>query len=290
MNEMPGFTDAGSAIWIQSLVDGVAGMTIRAKRAEFSGASPFQKIEVFDTYSFGRIMLLAGTIVLTERDEHIYNEMISHPALLMHPRPERVCIVGGGDGGALRETLKHPTVKSVKVVDIDAMVQQTIQEYFPQLSGGFDDARTEMVVDDGCSFLEQCDERFDVIIVDSYDPGGPVQSLETSNFHCLVREHLEENGIAVFQTDSPTLRPDSLRNTIVNVSSLFPSARTCICTIPSFPGSICSFLVCGPEELVPNGFDEGRYEQLNSSCNYYNKDVHCGAFLLPAHIRLIVEA
>ncbi len=291
MNDIPGLgAETGSTIWIKSLVDGVAGMTIRAKRSEFSGASPFQKIEVFDTYSFGRILLLAGTIVLTERDEHIYNEMITHPALLMHSKPQRVCIIGGGDGGALRETLKHETVEKVTVCEIDSAVADTVQQYFPQLARGFSDDRTEVVIDDGASYLEATREQFDIIIVDSYDPGGPVQSLETSNFHQLVRGHLADSGIAVLQTDSPTIRPDSLRNAVANVSSLFASYRAYTCTIPSFPGSVCSFVVCGPSERIPEAFDASRFAKFSQRCNYYNHDVHRGAFLLPEHIRLITEA
>ncbi len=274
-----------SSIWIQNLVNGLCGMTYKVKHAVFCDASPFQKVEVFDTYGFGRILMLAGNVVVTEKDEHIYSEMIAHPALLMHPCPTRVCVIGGGDGGAAREVLRHRCVESLTVVEIDELVTRTVAEHFPSMQTGLADPRTDVVFEDGCRYLEKHGETFDVIIVDSYDPGGPVQSITSEPFYPLVHERLADGGIAVFQTDSPTLRSEAIRATMRNVTALLAEQHAYLCAIPSFPGGLCSFVVAAKETGVRERFDEKRYEEVAGACRYYNREVHAGAFLLPRVVR-----
>ena len=128
--------ESGSSLWIQTLVNGLSGLTIRAKHALFCDSSPFQKIEVFDTYSFGTVLCLGGSVVITELDSDSYHEMIVHPAMIMHKKPERICIIGGGDGGCLKEVIKHDDVKTIVVVEIDSMVKETIDRFFPALAKG----------------------------------------------------------------------------------------------------------------------------------------------------------
>jgi spermidine synthase len=283
-NSMSNVNSSDSSVWIENLVNGLAGISIKAKHAVFCESSPFQKVEVFDTYAYGRILILAGTIVLTEKDEFIYNEMITHPAMIMHPNPTKVCIIGGGDGGALREVLKHPTVKAVTVVEIDELVIRTVKAHFPAMASGLTDPRARVVIDDGYGFLDKGDDSFDVIIVDSFDPGGPVQSLSTENFYHLVHDHLDPDGIAVFQTDSPTVRKETLKQTIRSVSALFPHYKPYVASIPSFPEGICSFVAASRTEKGLAKFDSKRYPGVAKQCYCYNKAVHTGAFLLPEHI------
>jgi spermidine synthase len=278
-----------SFFWIQTLVNGVAGTLIRVKQCLYSGASPFQKIEVFDTYAFGRVLCLAGTIVFTERDEHIYHEMITHPGLVAHPSPRRICIIGGGDGGTLREVLKYPAIEIVSVVDIDHKVKQVTEQFFPEMATGFSDRRTSITIDDGAEYLKKNDAVYDVIIVDSYDPGGPVQSLETELFYELIARRLDEHGIALIQTDSPTARASFARATQSIVSAHFAQCRPYICIIPSFPESVCSFLLCHRDRPKENpALNQDAVKALAGSCRYYNSDVHRGAFLLPEHIRQVL--
>ena len=156
-----------------------AWKTIKVKNALYCGSSPFQKIEVFDTYRFGRILCLGGTIVLTENDD-TYHEMMVHPAFMMSPSPKKICCIGGGDGGCLKEILKYNNVEKVTIVEIDQLVHQTTCDYFPALGAGFNNPNTSLIIDDGYHYLSDTDELFDIILVDSYDPGGPVQSLETA--------------------------------------------------------------------------------------------------------------
>jgi len=286
MNKMVSYSgNVGASLWLQNLVHGLAGITIKAKHAVFCDSSRFQKIEVFDTYSYGMVLCLGGSIVLAEHDCAIYHEMMVHPAMLSHKKPLHVCIIGGGDGGCLAEVLKYPAVASVVVVDIDLMVKKTVERYFPALAKGFKDKRVKVTINDGYEYMKTTKERFDIILVDSYDPAGPVQSLETADFHDVVAERLNADGIIVFQTDSPIVRPDYLRQTMTLLSPLFAHTKPYICALSSFPEGICSFLLCGREKGSLDRFDDKRYKTIADSCTYYNSDIHTGAFLLPQYLK-----
>jgi spermidine synthase len=281
-------TGTNASLWLENLVNGLAGISIRAKHALYYGASPFQKIEVFHTYAFGKVLVLADNIVLTERDEYIYHESIAHPAMNMHADPRRVCIIGGGDGGVLREVLKYKDVDTALVVEIDKMVKEAVAAHFPGLAKSFADKRSRAEFAEGCSYLTKAKELFDVILVDSYDPGGPVQSLETTDFYKLVYDRLDQGGIAVFQTDSPTIRGEYLRSTVATISSLFSAFRLYTCTMPSFPEGMCSFVICAKEGADLDKFNDKRYSSVAKRCHYYNADIHRGAFLLPEYIKKII--
>ncbi|MBD3316006.1 MAG: hypothetical protein GF344_09480 [Chitinivibrionales bacterium] len=286
----PGSSTHDSSLWITNLVDGMAGLTMKVRHALYCDASPFQKIEVFDTYAFGSVLMLGGAIVLTQRDEHIYNEMITHPALLAHSAPGAVCIIGGGDGGALRETLKHDCVREAVAVDIDSMVTDTVKRYFPSLGSAFEDTRSCVAFADGCAWLEDCDRSFDVVVVDSYDPGGPVQSLETGNFFELVRGRLGDGGVAVVQTGSPELRVDHIRETIRELGTIFSWTVPYICTIPSFPSSVCSFILCGTSGSTIPEFRAERLAALAGSCRYFSGEALEGAVRLPSSMRAVFSS
>jgi spermidine synthase len=290
MNKMSG-SPAGvsTSLWLNNLVHGLSGVTIKVKHSVYSASSRFQKIEVFDTYRYGMVLCLGGSVVMTEHDGDIYHEMIVHPPLLCHKNALNVCIIGGGDGGCLRQVLKHTTVESVVIVEIDKMVRDAVQKHFPALSAGFSDKRVCVAIDDGYNYLKTTDKAFDVIIVDSYDPGGPVQSLETADFHHIVAQRLKGDGVAVIQTDSPVVRPDFLRQTLSLISPLFAQIKPYICSFSSFPEGICSFVLCGRKEKSLERFDEQRAAAIAASCAYYNADIHAGAFLLPQYLKKIVQ-
>jgi len=291
MNNSAAHPESGATIWLQSFHDGLSGLSIKVKHALHCEASPFQKIEVFDTYSYGKVLVLGGSIVLTEKDEFIYNEMICHPALLSHRSPEKVCIIGGGDGGAAREALKHPSVSSVTVVEIDEKVPQIAGSFFPQIAQSLEQSAVSLVIDDGCQYLEKNQELYDIIIVDAYDPGGPVQSLQSGPFYELVKNRLTPQGLAVFQTDSPTAFPDTLRQTIKNVAPLFTTCRPFWCSVPSFPEGCCSFCLCAQSQTPQSELaDTTEYlETLEESCRYFNRDMCEGAFKLPETITTLTK-
>ena len=279
-----------TSMWLQNLVCGHSGLLIKVKQSVFCGSSPFQKVEIFDTYRFGLTLCLGGTVVLTERDYEPYHEMMVHPAMMAHPNPKAVCVIGGGDGGCLKEVLKYKSVERVVVVEIDSLVKETIEACIPCFAAGFADPRTEVVINDGYEYIKGTKEKFDVILVDSYDPGGPVRSLETADFLSNLAAVVGE-GIAVLQTDSPLIRADMLRQTIANASTVFAGRRPYICSLRSFPEGICSFLMVGNNEEALNGaFDGEKYGQIADSCVYYNEEMHTGAFLLPQAVRGVVNS
>jgi spermidine synthase len=290
MNKMSGnLTGVGTSLWLNNLVHGLAGVTIKVKHSVFSASSRFQKIEVFDTYRYGMVLCLGGSVVMTEKDGDIYHEMIVHPPLICHKKPAHVCIIGGGDGGCLRQALKHAPVESIVTVEIDKLVRETVQKHFPALAEGFIDKRVSVVIDDGYNFLKTTDRTFDVIIADSYDPGGPVQSLETADFHHIVARRLNDDGIAVIQTDSPVVRPDFLRQTLSLISPLFAHVKPYACSFSSFPEGVCSFVLCGRKDKSLDRLDELRAAKIAKSCIYYNADVHQAAFMLPQYLKKIVR-
>jgi spermidine synthase len=273
-----------TSIWLQNLVCGHSGLMIKVKQPVFCGSSPFQKVEVFDTYRFGLTLCLGGTVVLTERDYEPYHEMMVHPAMLAHRNPKRVCIIGGGDGGCLKEALKYDCVEKAVVVEIDNLVKETVENYMPGFAAGFSDPRTEVVIDDGYDYFKDAKESFDAIFVDSYDPGGPVRSLETADFFGKVAAAAGKDGIVVVQTDSPILQADAVRRTIANVSSVFKTYMPYICTLRSFPEGICSFLIA----TNGDGFGDvngDRYRKIADTCEYYNEDMGDAMRLLPQNIK-----
>lgn len=278
-----------SNLWIEHLVNGLSGLSIKAKHAVFCDSSPFQKIELFDTYNYGLVMCLGGSIVMTERDSFIYHEMFVHPSMLMHPEPKNICVIGGGDGGCLGEILKHASVKKVTIVEIDKMVAETVKKFYPGREASFSDPRVTMVFDDGYHYLSKNEEQFDVIIVDSYDPAGPVQSLETADFYSIVSQRCGENGIVVFQTDTPVIRKEYTRMVMSGVSPQFSSCKPYICPVASFPDSLCSFLLCTNTEQLLENFSDTRFSGIADLCEYYNEEMHKGLFLLPQYIKNIFK-
>ncbi|GBU22554.1 spermidine synthase [Fibrobacteres bacterium R8-0-B4] len=223
--------------------------------------------------------------MLTERDYEPYHEMMVHPAMVAHPHPKRVCIIGGGDGGGLKEVLKYESVERVVVVEIDSLVKETIENYMPCFAEGFGDPRTEVVIGDGYDYFKDTDENFDAVFVDSYDPGGPVRSLETADFFSRVAAAAGEDGIVVVQTDSPILQADTVRRMIANVSAIFSQYKPYICTLRSFPEGICSFLIASNTSIGIDGINRERCEAVAATCEYYNEEMHAGAFLLPQGIK-----
>jgi spermidine synthase len=274
-----------SNLWIEHLVNGLSGLSIKAKHTVFCDSSPFQKIEIFDTYNYGLVLCLGGSIVMTEKDSFIYHEMFIHPSMIMHPEPKSVCVIGGGDGGCLGEILKHSSVKKVTIVEIDNMVMETVRKFYPGLETNFSDPRVKVVFDDGYHYLNKNEEKYDVIIVDSYDPAGPVQSLETDDFHRVVSQRITDNGVAVFQTDSPIIRKEYIRMVMSGVSQQFAQCKPYICPVSSFPDSLCSFILCTNSEQLLENFESTRYSDIAEKCEYYNEEMHKGLFLLPQYIK-----
>ena len=187
-------------VWFSELHQNRVGLTIKVKRLLYSGESPFQRIDILDTYEFGKMLVLYGSIMITEKDEFIYHEMLGHVPLFTHPDPKQVLVIGGGDGGTVRETLKHPEVERVTMVEIDEMVVRKCQEYFPEVAGQISNPRTRLLFADGEKYLSSTQEKFDVISV-MLILLGQLRSC-SRRFHQMAYDRLNDDGIFFTQSES----------------------------------------------------------------------------------------
>ena len=193
--------------WVTEAMNGF-GMTVQVTEELYSKRSEFQKIDVYQTSKLGRMLLLDGIIQLTEFDEFAYHEMLAHIPLFAHENPKRLLVVGGGDGGVLREAGKHPELEVMDICEIDAEVIETAKKFFPNVSCGYDDPRVAVHIADGSEFIKDRPGYYDVIIVDSTDPGGPGAPLFGEQFYRDMKKALRTGGVIATQAESPYLRPD----------------------------------------------------------------------------------
>jgi spermidine synthase len=257
-----------------------SGIFFTVKKVLFSGRSRFQTIEIFLNPDYGRVLMLDGLVQTTERDEFYYHEMLVHPALSSHPKPDRVLIVGGGDGGALREVLKHP-VKKAWMVEIDGEVIEACRKHFPWLRPSFKDRRAEFVIADGNVFIEKTPETFDVIIVDSSDPVGPSTVLHAEGFYRKLKSRLNPGGIIAAQAGSLMLHQDSHARKSVFLMKIFRHSGLYLGPVPTYPvGMWCyHYLSDGIDPLAP------RKLRIPKGLRYYNADIHRAAFALPNFLK-----
>ncbi len=223
--------------WLEERLNNY-GQRYRIKKLLYKERSPFQEIEVVETWDWGAMLLLDGAVQTTERDEFIYHEMLVHPPLLLHPAPRKVLIVGGGDGGVLRHSLQHP-VEEIYMVEIDEKVLEVCEKYMPSIAGdSLRDERARVLIEDGFAFLEEGGLKFDIIIVDSTDPIGEAKKLFSRRFYQLAYNALEKNGILVTQSGSLFYQPQLLRDVYYKLSSLFPHLAVIMMLVPTYPGVV----------------------------------------------------
>jgi spermidine synthase len=251
--------------------------SVKVKSIVFTKRTKFQDLAIYDTEQLGRILTLDDVIQSTEIDEYIYHESLVHVPLLCHPNPETVLIIGGGDGGSLREALKHPAVKKVTLVDIDGDVVEASKRYLPQWNVGFADPRADVLIGDGLAFVEKARGEFDAVIIDSTDPVGPGESLFTEEFYANVRRALRPGGVVAAQTENPILMPHVVREIFGKIKRSFPIAQLYTAPVPTYPGGWWSFTCAslGPDPRVAQ-----RRPQESWGLRYYSTQVHERAFVL----------
>jgi len=259
------------------------GLFIRAHKVFHSEISPIQKIDVIYNEYLGKVLLLDGLVMLTERDEFIYHEMIVHPAFLTHPNPRRVLIAGGGDGGTLREVLRY-NVDVVFLVEIDRRVTEVSKKFFPDLAVGFNDPRTRLIFRDAYDFIKETNDKFDIVIVDSTDPIGHAKKLFEKDFFKEIKRILKSHGIVVAQTESPFYHIELMRKLKKAVIHLFKHTHFYITSIPTYPGGIWSFLYLS-DECDPNVIKGSPPQGLR----FYNPNIHKASFSIPNFIKNELE-
>lgn len=250
--------------------------------------SKYQEIRVYDTFPFGKMLTLDGVIMLTEADNHAYHEMLVHVPMFSHPSPKTVLIVGGGDGGALKEILKHPTVERTVICEIDEDVIKVCREYFPGLADAYDDPRVELIVGDAAEYIASQDNMFDVICVDSSDPVGPAEVLFQKPFYQNLSQALTDEGIAVTQSESMYYHLDFIKSLMTQNREFFKILRYYFTMIPTYPSGTIGFSFCSKK------FDPIKADINSATVNkvgplkYYHPDIHKAAFVLPGFAKDIL--
>jgi len=259
------------------------GITLKATRTLFSGKSEFQQLDIVETLEYGKMMLLDGLVMVTERDEFVYHDMIAHTALFTHPDPKKVLVIGGGDGGSIREIMKHPGVELAVLCEIDGLVIDKSIELLPSMACEIDGSnpRVKLHVDDGLAYIRDHQDEFDIILVDSTDPIGPAVGLFEEDFYRLVFGALKKDGIMVAQSESPFYHAEIQKSMYHNLRAVFPIVEMYQAFIPTYPSGLWSFAFASKQYHPVRDFQKEKAAQRGFYTKYYNEELHLGAFMLP---------
>lgn len=274
------------AIWFEENHTDGYRVHWRIRETLWQEKTPYQELQIIDTVDFGKALVLDGAVQTTERDEFIYHEMISHVALNAHPQPRQVLIIGGGDGGTMREVLRHPEVQRVDMVEIDRRVVEVCKEFLPTIASAFDDPRSHLFFEDGVSFVKEARERYDIILVDSSDPTGPAVELYGTEFYRNCRAILNREGMMAAHAESPTFFRPYFKKVWDNMKATFPISNIYLTVVPTYVSGFWAFAI-GAKSIDPRTGrgDKPRLDGLK----YYTEDVHQAAFMLPPFVRSILD-
>lgn len=261
-------------------------ISVRVKQILHREETPFQNLAVLDTDQFGRMLVLDNIIQTNIADEFVYHEMITHVALNTHAAPKKVLVIGGGDGGAVREIIKHQSVEKVVHCEIDGAVIEASRRFLPEISCALDDPRVEIIVDDGIKHVKENRDTYDVIMVDSTDPIGPAVGLFSAAFYKDIFASLKDDGIFVAQTESPFFNRDFIPGLYQDIAGIFPVARLYLAVVPTYPGGLWSFTM-GSKKYDPLKVDISKIPPLDT--RYYSPAVHQACFVLPPFVKELLE-
>ena len=257
------------------------GITMKIKRTMVHEKTDYQELVMMETEEWGNMLILDGMVMTSTRDEFVYHEMVAHIPLFTHPNPENVLVVGGGDGGVIREVLKHPQVKKAVLVDIDGKVIEYSKKYLPEIACKLDDPRVEVLVGDGFMHIHEHKNEYDVILADTTEPVGPAVNLFTRGFYQGIYEALKEDGLFVAQTDNPWFKADLIRKVNRDVREVFPLVRLYWANVPTYPSGLWTFTL-GSKKYDPMDVDENAIPALDTK--YYTPQLHKAAFVLPKFV------
>jgi len=276
--------------WFVETMQGCAmGLAVEDKLHEEQ--TQYQKIEVYQTQTFGKLMVIDGCTMLTSRDNFIYHEMMTHPVLFTHPQPRQVVIIGGGDCGTLQQVLQHENVEKATQIDIDERVTRVSEHYFPELCTHNQDPRAELLFDDGIRWIQECPaNNVDVIIVDSTDPEGPGEVLFTADFYHACWNALRDGGILVQQSESPLLHAESIILPMHKTlrESGFAATRTLHFPLMIYPSGWWTATMGCKNQDFPM-FREMDARQKNFATEYYNADIHQASLVLPSFLQTLLD-
>jgi spermidine synthase len=274
-------------LWLTEWQTPDLALQTRVKKTLFAGQSDFQKVSVVDSEQFGRMLTLDGVFQTSVFDEYIYHEMIAHVPLHTHPNPKRVLVIGGGDGGSVREVVRHDSVESVEMVEIDGLVVEACKQHLPEISAALiqNHPKLTLKIGDGIAHMRNAENLYDVIIVDCSDPIGPGEGLFTHGFFQDVYKALKTDGLFVQQTESPFYHQSLIRRLYRDIRGIFPITRLYLAQIPLYPGGTHSFTI-GSKQYDPLTVPS-RKPAFNT--RYYNENIQKSAFVLPNMIRELLR-
>lgn len=265
--------------------------SIKVDKQLYTGQSEFQRIDIFDSEEFGRVLALDGYVMLTEKDEFMYHEMIVHVPMCVHPNPRKILVIGGGDGGTVRELVKYSSVESVDLVEIDEDVVTACKEYLPQTAGMLEDPRVNTHFEDGLKFIRHHENEYDLIIVDSTDPFGPGEGLFTREFYGNCYKALTDDGIMVNQHESPFYANDAyaMQRAHKQIINSFPIARVYQAHIPTYPSGHWLFGFASKKYHPYHDVDFEKWKKLGLKLKYYNTNLHSASFALPTYVEELLK-
>ncbi|MEE1305814.1 MAG: polyamine aminopropyltransferase [Agathobacter sp.] len=278
-------------IWFSEYHTANVKLDVRIDKQLFSGQSEYQRIDVFESQEFGKFVALDGEIVFSEADEFIYDEMVTHVPMAVHPNVKNVLIIGGGDGGVAKELLQYDNIEVIDVVETDKMFVDVCREVFPEQASGLEDERVNVHYDDGLRFLRGKKEEYDLIINDSTDPFGHTEGLFTKEFYGSCYKALKEDGIMVYQHGSPFYDEDEVecRKMHHKVYHSFPISRVYQAHIPTCPSGYWLFGFASKKYHPIDDFKPEKWEALGINTWYYTTNLHRGAFMLPKYVEDLLE-
>ena len=265
--------------------------SIKVDKQIFSAQSEFQRIDVFESKEFGRFLTLDGYMMLTEKDEFIYHEMITHVPMAVHPNVKNVLVIGAGDGGVARELTRYSNIESIDIVEIDEMVVEVCRKYLTQTACGFDDKRVNLYFQDGLKYIRKCENKYDLIIVDSTDPFGPGEGLFTKEFYGNCFKALKDDGIMVNQHESPFYEDDAIamQRAHKRIVESFNISRVYQAHIPTYPSGHWLFGFASKKYHPVGDLMAKEWDQLALKTRYYNTNLHKGAFYLPNYVEELLK-
>ena len=278
--------------WFTEVHDPGLRFSIKLKKEIYNAKSAFQEILIYESESFGKILILDGFLMCTEKDEHIYHEMIVHPAMATRPDIDRVLVIGGGDGGAVRELCRYPGIRHIDLVEIDPDVLQACQTYLPQIACSLDDPRVHIYYEDGVRYIRKHQNEYALIIVDSTDPFGPGEGLFTQEFYGACHHALDKDGILVNQHESVFYEEyiPAMRRAHRILRRLFPISEVFQAHIPTYPSGHWLFGFSSKRLHPLRDQQRESWEALGLRTQYYNSRLHRGAFFLPNNVLHELEA
>lgn len=274
-----------SDLWVEEKFSDFLGLKFKVENVLFSGKSEFQTVDVVETKGHGKMLLNDGLIMVTERDEFAYHDMITHVPLFVHPEPKNVLVIGGGDGGTAREVLRHASVEKCTMVEIDAMVVDACRAHIPQTAKDLDHPKMNLIIGDGVEFVKNTLDKFDVIIVDSTDPIGPAQPLFGKEFYQDVYNCLADDGIVVSQGESSWYALDIQQSLLSVLNQVFTQSYLYSFSNLTYPGGLWSFTFATKKHHPINDFNQQRVIDSGLEFDYYNHQLHSAAFALPSFVK-----